>query len=597
MMKFLAFLLPSLALARVSSITKEMLNSIDHKKLLKNAIPVDNNMVPRKLEDTFQLSSAMSVQFNSCVSLSVEPSYQAQQVLYNQKYYNYASSGSFVTQKSYVLFNACETNYCTYAADDYNLFLVDLETYLQALLPYYATKKKNYCSACSASGYECYQKWYEESGAKQQEQEEEEDEEEEDEGENYPNYNSNGGYEYNPYASNNNNNGYYDENSYQQNYQNGNSQQEENQYGQAEQLNNDGQEQMNNGGDRKLYDNYNNYNGGQYNGGNNGNGYNNKEDYQDFYEVVECDTCMAMGCFGDADTSTGQYYSNSDEIDVMALAQWASNIGQCYSTGATWADVDLYAGFMCNDKGNGVEIGVFLDNECSLYTTLDSFSKVASEQDQWYMKNSQEVVTFPFTNAIDCSDKLSYRPVSYETINDSTTYASYPCQQLFQGNSLMLDDCNIETKTYQTAEDYYYGNYGNDNGNNQNSWYQYKLTQDEAQDLYGSCKAIKQLEGEYYQPLYQHDQSGESFDYGDVKPRYKPVADATQTTLLDDWETAAVVVIIFAVASVIGVSIWTYNSCCINELQKLSDKGSDDEQEEKGERFIVLEDGDGKVIL
>ena len=90
--------------------------------------------------------------------------------------------------KSYVLFNICQTNVnCNYDADDVNMYMVDLQTYLSSAAQYRANIRNEYCEACDRYEDYCNPQQEEEAAAAEEEEEPEEEvaaeEEPEEEGE------------------------------------------------------------------------------------------------------------------------------------------------------------------------------------------------------------------------------------------------------------------------------------------------------------------------------------------------------------------------------------------------------------------------------
>lgn len=102
----------------------------------------------------FELSSAYSLQFDTCVSLTTEPSEDGG-VIFDDALIKYTSDGYIVPQKSYVLFSVCKTAYCDYYAKDDNLYMIDLATYMGAISEFYQEREESYCSACVDSYNYC----------------------------------------------------------------------------------------------------------------------------------------------------------------------------------------------------------------------------------------------------------------------------------------------------------------------------------------------------------------------------------------------------------------------------------------------------------
>lgn len=127
---------------------------VNREELLRKATKLTDRSIlgDRKLDGYFQISADHSIQFNSCISLTTEPS--DNDIFYSENNVGYAQSGNIVSEKSFVLFNVCETDYCDYKGDE-NLYVIDLQTYLGITIPYLPTRKEMYCYACEASQEYC----------------------------------------------------------------------------------------------------------------------------------------------------------------------------------------------------------------------------------------------------------------------------------------------------------------------------------------------------------------------------------------------------------------------------------------------------------
>jgi len=152
-MKLLSSLLSSAVLAKaVAALT------VDEKiRLLDRAIPVGKSareMSHRKLDQGLQITAYDSIQFNSCVSMKTQLDEEMQQQIayYNDLLQSY-QNGQIVSQKSFVLFSICQTDYCSYEAED-NLYMIDLATYM-GLTGYRPQKTMDYCDACEQAQNWC----------------------------------------------------------------------------------------------------------------------------------------------------------------------------------------------------------------------------------------------------------------------------------------------------------------------------------------------------------------------------------------------------------------------------------------------------------
>ena len=260
------------------------------------------------------------------------------------------------------------------------------------------------------------------------------------------------------------------------------------------------------------------------------------------YERVSCKICESFKCFesnsnndddgndddGNDDDGNDDDANDDDDgyqIDTESVAYWIYAIGQCQQTGgyldSYWP---LYAGFMCNEDGSGVEVALFLDDECSIYTSKQSFQNVASNYDKAYMDEAADLITYPFLHEISCNGDIEYlsHQAFYqmgqnyngnnENQNEDYGDASDYCQALFDGGNygeaISLRDCDQDGQD-DRQQNYNYGDDGYDY-----YWYTFVLSYEDAQDMEATCSVVQKMEGEYYTPIYQWDKSGQLYNYG-----------------------------------------------------------------------------------
>jgi len=125
---------------------------LDKRKLMENAVRVNSKGERHLEQEDFELSAGYSIQFQQCVSLKTEP--YDDDILFAESLLAYTAKGQVVSQKSYILFNVCETQKCTYEGDD-NTFMVDIDTYVASISEFYLDMKENYCDACQSSANYC----------------------------------------------------------------------------------------------------------------------------------------------------------------------------------------------------------------------------------------------------------------------------------------------------------------------------------------------------------------------------------------------------------------------------------------------------------
>lgn len=238
-------------------------------------------------------------------------------------------------------------------------------------------------------------------------------------------------------------------------------------------------------------------------------------------QVVSCDTCSSMGCWEMMNNDNG---NNANQVTLDGIVQWVDNQAQCVATGSYWNNMQLYSSFMCNDVGNGVELALFLDEDCSAY--IDTVSYANTFPNDAYAYNSHSVVTYPFNNIINCSTSTTWiTPEEYangggqnNNNNNNQYQANEYCQQLFQNDVADLSNCGYSAD--ENANN-------NQDANNQNAYSDtfngktYDLTQNEADNIYAMCSVLKTLQtsGNGYinakqQNVYNKQGSGKIYTYG-----------------------------------------------------------------------------------
>ena len=174
-----------------------------------------------------------------------------------------------------------------------------------------------------------------------------------------------------------------------------------------------------------------------------------------------------------------------------------------------------------------------MDDECSIYTSAKKFSNLAAQEDLQFYQSSQEIVTYPFVNKIDCAEETQYiTPDEYEEMmangedqnqdnnnNGEAAEANEYCQGVFDEQAVPIEDCN------QNGEEDYQDNEVEEDVENNYDWYAYTLSQDDVEDNQAVCKVLQTMEGEY-SVVYDSDEeygSGSFYDYGAAQTSGKAV--------------------------------------------------------------------------
>jgi hypothetical protein len=434
------------------------------RTLLQGAKP--HSAAARKLDEDeeWEINGLYSVQFDSCLSLKVQD-----EDLFDEDVIYYAQNGLVTAQKSYITFQVCLTSDCYYQGEDEKLtFITDISTFFEAFANFLPNQVEAYCQGCEDNEDYCLGNLEEEEEEAEEEEAEEEDGDENDE--------------------------------------------EDDEDDEEEDGENDGEDDEDDN-DRKLK------------------AFQRKLENNALVKYIDCDLCTEYECFEDEDGDDADGDDEEDQYEFEDAIEWLEGLSQCqeiedYTTTnpSTGNALALYGGLICNSDGTGVEIGVFLDEDCALYTTEKAYTNVMSYSDSQYFKMSTEVVEYMFTNDFSCYDvEYTYvNPTEYDADaqeddgddnddNNDAPEAAEWCQDLMGGDfeALSLYDCGADEEEEDNDQqddeegDDYVANY---------DWYNYELTADDADDGAAVCVIVKALEGGYSQ-VYDSKSSGSLYDY------------------------------------------------------------------------------------
>jgi hypothetical protein len=225
-------------------------------------------------------------------------------------------------------------------------------------------------------------------------------------------------------------------------------------------------------------------------------------------ESINCTSCISKNCYAAALDDAVL------DLSPQGISDWASDIAACKTTGTYWnTDVELFAGFMCNQAGTGIEIAIFLDNACSIYSSLQSYKKiVAGTNDETYVTSSATVVTYPFLHDLPCSEVAFINPYSNDDNQEAADRVIDACKNIFKNGAMLVSDCNADG--------------AKDDGANANadevadadySWFKYMVSQNDLADAASVCYVVQALEGEYSAAhTYNGNEkngSGQSYNY------------------------------------------------------------------------------------
>eukprot|EP00527_Entomoneis_sp_CCMP2396_P002199 CAMPEP_0198145886 /NCGR_PEP_ID=MMETSP1443-20131203/25960_1 /TAXON_ID=186043 /ORGANISM="Entomoneis sp., Strain CCMP2396" /LENGTH=454 /DNA_ID=CAMNT_0043809647 /DNA_START=9 /DNA_END=1369 /DNA_ORIENTATION=+ len=236
-------------------------------------------------------------------------------------------------------------------------------------------------------------------------------------------------------------------------------------------------------------------------------------------EYIDCVECEAKQCFDN--------HNNDVQADKV-IVKWMEDLMACQPlTGIQWlGKYDLYTSFMCNADGSGVEVALFLDQHCSMYTSSVAFGNLTLLKDSLDVElfdtvlapfqTSSRLVTNAFRQTIECADVSYQNPVDsvlpmdiLDVTHDLWAVNSY-CQALLS-SSANLDTCRVNHLPVSSSS-----------GDND-----YLLTIQQADDIASICSVVH-TKGNHYDSHLWHVYketddygagSGHWYTYGHVKDK------------------------------------------------------------------------------
>jgi len=453
----------------------------DKATIMKNAKPHSAEAKRRALGD-LELTGSYSIQFQSCFSFTT--SYEDIFDDNDSGAFSLMSTGSIMPIQSYAIFRVCYGNSC-YANGNESLleYVVDLNTYVMALVNYLPEQMEGFCDACQDNADTCKAQLYGQYGQ---------------------NYNNENAYKYQQYNANDNN---YNGNQVNNvNYNNG-------QYGY---------------GNRKLA----NFEQRVLEGG-------------QIVRQLDCQLCEQYSCLDDDDKNDLYGFDAASEwLEEVAQCKetgipyqggYSNNGGQYYQQNQGGQEqAELFAGVVCNGDGTGIELGLFYDEECKLYLPNEAYSNYMSYYEQTYQQMTKEIVEFTFSDAVFSCKK---QEVVYTT-QDMSQYGGYYEQQNWDNDDddvsewcedLVGGDISEPVDMSSCGMYNYYNNYQYDGGQyaerydqyqNQDQanqyqyqydWYRYEIYEEDALDMSEVCKLAKKMGGELH--TYYNTNNGNMYSY------------------------------------------------------------------------------------
>jgi len=253
---------------------------------------------------------------------------------------------------------------------------------------------------------------------------------------------------------------------------------------------------------------------------------------------VNCNTCDSLNCW-EAEEEEGQdeQEQNDQYMDDDELAEYVANFAECADTGIFTADgIELKAGFICGSRDGknggtgtyGPEIGLFFDEDCTVYYKSMDYYKAAAGGYGYYNANQQEdgegrklddqqvyltsdqlytitdYIVDPYKNGVSCEafpEFDEYNEDGEEEEQQEEEEANYEaneiCQQIMEAEAVPLATCGYDDEEEQEeaeeeAEDEW-------EGNDYNFLYEYELSENDVEDIQAVCTFYNTYDFEGYQ--------------------------------------------------------------------------------------------------
>jgi hypothetical protein len=226
---------------------------------------------------------------------------------------------------------------------------------------------------------------------------------------------------------------------------------------------------------------------------------------------------------------------------------------------------------MCTPYGDGVELAVFLDNECTVYTNKATFANVYQNyiQENGLDDLSSYVEMFVKSGLeqdMSCEDVEYVTPeeaaaADYndddDANNNNNGQVNEYCQQIFNQGAVEFNQCYSNNNDDESS----FGNRYNPN-DDEYSWYTYDMTYDQAKDLQDVCTVVYKMEGEYYYS-YDAEKSGTWYSRdksGSIKSKQAGYA-------MVEFSPMAIALLVLLGVGIVGVS--AFYSCRKSKARRI----------------------------
>lgn len=212
------------------------------------------------------------------------------------------------------------------------------------------------------------------------------------------------------------------------------------------------------------------------------------------YKVaIDCDSCQANNCYAEEEEGEG-----NQDLDEQA-AEWIQQVSECVQAEVQYNGENVYYGAMCDEYGDGVELAVFLDEQCSLYTSEVAFNSVYMKEEgndaYNYLTYAENYIKSAFSDVMSCDNPeyFNAEEEQEDAEGDEEEMNEY-CKEIFNQDALSYSTCEENEDAEELITD---------------EGYAYDLAIDENLNIEEVCAVVKRMEnaGEYFN-AYDSSTSG-----------------------------------------------------------------------------------------
>lgn len=241
-----------------------------------------------------------------------------------------------------------------------------------------------------------------------------------------------------------------------------------------------------------------------------------------------------------------------DELDE-GVSQFIEELAQCQETGVQMNGVDLYMGAMCSPYGDGVELAVFANEDCTWYTSQKSVSSVYNPNANGdgdndyninYLTYAENYIKKAFQGYIPCEQKEYADPDEEDNGDNNDEEDNYEASEYCRGateEASHYGSCYSEQDNQEEEEE-------DENAANYN-WFTYDVK--EAEDTEEVCVALQSMDRGELSHTYD-DSEEASGSWYERNKKGKIITGDEESSGLSAGAITAIVLISMAVLGAVG---------------------------------------------